>query len=267
MCKLTENIEQSLLAIQIDDLGNRLAVKSGGISGVYLMPEYNIAITVGSNIINCLATSLLRSIQDILKKMRENDSVYHLLTLKVYRLCQVNSVGSRLKQAASSLYTPFLCSHIGSITASVDIHNSRFILHEALRWFSFGLNSDVSSGRLKLASALYCAGDLGRCETLLSALKWQLSQTTVSSACYCYRHTLYVSDDFEYICYEKNEDVIKHHMAFCVRFLPCEVNCIPVELKYEMFRSTEDDRPYRDAIDFWMDWAVVDSLSYLHFLQ
>jgi hypothetical protein len=36
MCKLTENIEQSLLAIQVEDLGNRLTVKSGGISGVYL---------------------------------------------------------------------------------------------------------------------------------------------------------------------------------------------------------------------------------------
>jgi tetratricopeptide (TPR) repeat protein len=34
-----------------------------------------------------------------------------------------------------------------------------------------------------------------------------------------------------------------------------------------MFRSTEEDRPYRDEDDFWMDWAVVDSLSYLHFLQ
>jgi tetratricopeptide (TPR) repeat protein len=61
--------------------------------------------------------------------------------------------------------------------------------------------------------------------------------------------------------------MIKHNMAFCVKYLPCEVNCIPGELKYEMFRSTEEDRPYRGEFDYWMDCAVVDSLPYLHFLQ
>jgi hypothetical protein len=57
--------------------------------------------------------------------------------------------------------------YIGSINASVDIDNFQVISHEALRWFSFGLYSDISSGKLKLASALYCTGDLERCETLL----------------------------------------------------------------------------------------------------
>jgi tetratricopeptide (TPR) repeat protein len=61
--------------------------------------------------------------------------------------------------------------------------------------------------------------------------------------------------------------MIKHNMAFCVKYLPCEVNCVPSELRYEMFRSTAEDRPYRGDDDYWMDWAVVDSVPYLYFLQ
>jgi hypothetical protein len=38
-------------------------------------------------------------------------------------------------------------------------------------------------------------------------------------------------------------------------------------MKYKMNRSTEEDRPYRDESDFWMDWAVLDSMPYLHFVQ
>jgi tetratricopeptide (TPR) repeat protein len=35
-----------------------------------------------------------------------------------------------------------------------------------------------------------------------------------------------------------------------------------------MFRSTQDDMIHRDQFeDFWMDWAVVDSLPFLYFLQ
>jgi hypothetical protein len=57
-CKLTENIEQSLLAIQIDDLGNRLVVKSGGISEVHFMSEYDNAFIVATQNIFHIAQSL-----------------------------------------------------------------------------------------------------------------------------------------------------------------------------------------------------------------
>jgi hypothetical protein len=60
----------------------------------------------------------------------------------------------------------------------------------------------------------------------------------------------------------------KENTAFCVRFTPTEINCIPHELQYEMFRSNKEDLLYRNMkMDYWMDWAVVDSLPYLYFLQ
>jgi hypothetical protein len=137
----------------------------------------------------------------------------------------------------------------------------------AVRWFTLGLISDISSGKLKLASALYCAGDLDTCEIILDALRIQLSQTVVATLCSCFINRNEYSEDFGIACNEKNENVIKHNMAFCVFYLPCEINCVPKELKYEMFRSTAKDRPYRGEHDYWMDWAVVDAVPYLYFLQ
>jgi hypothetical protein len=34
-----------------------------------------------------------------------------------------------------------------------------------------------------------------------------------------------------------------------------------------MFRSTEEDKAFRTIRDFWMDYAEVDSLTFLFFLQ
>jgi tetratricopeptide (TPR) repeat protein len=68
------------------------------------------------------------------------------------------------------------------------------------------------------------------------------------------------------LCSE-SENYIKES-AVCVRFIQKEINCVPHELKYEMFRSTQDDMIHRHKVlDCWMDSAVVDSLPFLYFLQ
>jgi hypothetical protein len=185
-----------------------------------------------------------------------------------FKLCLIHSVGDRFEQAACELYAPFLCASMGSIIASVNIYHSQALPAEALMWFSRGLNSDFSSSRLKLASALYCAGHHDQCEAILFHLARQLEITTVYSMCSCVCQERTHLPEYGRICQEKNEvTVIRQNSAFCVTFLPCEVNCVPEELRYEMFRSTEDDLPYRGEEDSWMDWAVADSIPYLYFLQ
>jgi hypothetical protein len=136
-------------------------------------------------------------------------------------------------------------------------------------WFSVGLNSDLSSSRLKLASALYCAGHNEQCETILADLSSLLEVIPALNLCYCYDKENLISNKFCRICNGKNEeDVIKKHIAFCNTFLPCEIYCVPKELRYEFFRSTDEDRAYRvDGRDIWMDLAAVDSLTYLHFME
>lgn len=54
-------------------------------------------------------------------------------------------------------------------------------------------------------------------------------------------------------------------ICLAVVYLPCEINCIPVELRYEMFRSTAEDWLYRNQADCWMDCAIIDYVTYLFF--
>jgi hypothetical protein len=79
-------------------------------------------------------------------------------------------------------------------------------------------------------------------------------------------HTFF-RQGFNAICDNMNEDAIPHATASCVTFLPCEVYCVPNELRYEMFRSSQEDRIFRTSRESWMDNAVVDSLPFLYFLQ
>jgi hypothetical protein len=185
-----------------------------------------------------------------------------------FKLCQIHSVGDRLEQATCELYVPFLCASIGTIIASVNNYHSQALSAEALMWFSIAVNSDFSSSWLKLASALYCAGHHDQCEAILFHFARQLEITTVYSVCSCIRQRRTHLPEYGKICHEKNEvTVIRQNTAFCVMFLPCEVNCVPEELRNDTFRSTEEDMPYSGEDDYSMDWAMIDSKPYLYFLQ
>ena len=57
-------------------------------------------------------------------------------------------------------------------------------------------------------------------------------------------------------------------MAFCVRFMREEKYCAPAILWFEMYRSVMDDVAYRTPIQHdWMDWAEVDALPFMLYLQ
>jgi tetratricopeptide (TPR) repeat protein len=187
----------------------------------------------------------------------------------ITRLVQLNHHGSDLEQAASRLLTPLICSSLGSLIASRDIYNNRSVSPEALTWLSLGLNSDVASSRLKLASVYYCVGDFRTTEYILSNTAEMYDQGLIENIFPFYvQGRVSCSERFSDYSNIHNELSIRHCVAYCVRFIPEEVHCQPPELQYEMFRSTQEDRAQRhEILDCWMDWAVVDSLPYLYFLQ
>lgn len=137
-----------------------------------------------------------------------------------------------------------------------------------LDMFSEGSNSDVSSGKLKLASALYCSGALVESNNILKQIEQNYDTSIVEIVCKCNEHkVLRIRDGFAEKADTGNEELIKDITSFCVRYLPTEANCVPDELIYEMFRSTAEDRKHRKKNDRWMDWIVVDSLPFLYFLK
>jgi tetratricopeptide (TPR) repeat protein len=132
------------------------------------------------------------------------------------------------------------------------------------------MNSDVASGRLKLASVLYAVGDFDSANGILSITEETYDTDLVAAVCECYTIPgpgFYYSERFKVYADNHNELSFTDITAPCVRFLPSEINCIPRELQYELFRSSQDDLLHRDQNDCWMDMAVVDSLPYLYFLQ
>ncbi|XP_053402561.1 uncharacterized protein LOC123548764 [Mercenaria mercenaria] len=269
--KIIQSKGQSLLEIPMDDLGKRLKVKvkMGEAFQYHVTPAqmyatistlllYNITISISRN-----HTCLLESMHDGNEMMYKRLSDITLTLTRMYRAMGLNS----LEKSSLKLLAPLLSSSLGSVIASHNIYTTHSISPEALGWFSTGLHSDVSSGGLKLASALYCVGDMERAEFVLRNIEEKYDLNTVEPACNDHPSN-YLRQGFMHKCTTGNEELIQHITAFCVRFLQCEICCVPKELQYEMFRSTQEDRLERNEIsDCWMDWAVVDSLPYLYFLQ
>jgi tetratricopeptide (TPR) repeat protein len=115
----------------------------------------------------------------------------------------------------------------------------------------------------------YSTGDMEKAELILRHTEQQFYSYPVLHICACWDTPLpAVTAEFKRVCGDQSEDCIKHITAFCVRFIQKEINCIPHELQYEMFRSPQDDMIHREEnVVHWMDWAVVDSLPLLYFLQ
>jgi hypothetical protein len=117
----------------------------------------------------------------------------------------------------------------------------------------------------------YSAGDMEKTDLILRHTESQYYSYPVIPICRCWdeMHPPTKTIEFRRVCNEQNDVTdVKNVAAFCVRFLRQEINCVPHELKYEMFRSTQEDMGHRDQDkDVWMDWALVDSLPFLYFIQ
>ncbi|XP_053388581.1 uncharacterized protein LOC128551694 [Mercenaria mercenaria] len=273
MFHLIQSDGQALLGVQIDDLGRRLQIK---LNRLYQIPENihskktNCLLISGVLLLN-IANAITRCSSSALSETSENSpvtTVQNLLNvLENYKRCYRE--GSKLEQRACSLLTPLFCSTLGTIIASINIQTNNTITPEALDWLSAGLNSDVASSRLKLASVFYRVRNLGNTEFILRHIEGHYGFNTSEPICGCYNFGKnQIRRMFVEVAYYENEEAVRSACAFCVKFIPAEIHCIPQELQYEMFRSTQDDLLHRDERkDFWMDWAVVDSLPYLYFLQ
>jgi hypothetical protein len=113
-------------------------------------------------------------------------------------------------------------------------------------------------------------GDMVRTEIILRETTRKYDIYDVQPSCGCNNPFSFKSKrEFLEVTYFKDiASGVRENTAFCVKFTPAEINCIPRELQYEMFRSTREDLLQRKKCeDYWMDWAVVDSSPYLYFLK
>ncbi|XP_045194472.2 uncharacterized protein LOC123550101 [Mercenaria mercenaria] len=263
----------AIMEIPIDDLGLRFRKKMNMLP-VYLDIQQNISaasvvseelmLNTGRQVCICLNYLILFGTNPLVEMPK-----FLLILLKTYSRATPNT----LTKAACRLLIPPLCSTLGSMIASQDIsiNNTTSLVAQTL--LCTGVNSDVLSGRLKLASAFYCSGNMEGAEFVLRNAEDTYDQNTAEHVCCCREYGIIpiIKSEFLQKCNAGNEEVIKHIVAFCVRFIPSEINCVPQELQYEMFKSTQEDmlrtRLQPELTDCRADWAQVDSLPYLYFLQ
>ncbi|XP_053387487.1 uncharacterized protein LOC123542792 isoform X1 [Mercenaria mercenaria] len=254
----------ALLEIKCDSLGSRLQLKLNNLS------LFNNKCLVSGELLKATALTIDDIINSCLHCIsnRSYEVAIQILLKYIFKLVIISNQCQGLERTAFRLLTPWFCTTLGSTLASLNIQQYSDISVEALRLISLGLNTDVSSCKLKLASTFYCIGDIYRTELVLRDIEGIYDQNSVEPLCVCYSFIDRAPrGGFNEICDSLNEEALQYATASCVRFLPCEINCIPTELQYEMFRSTEEDLAFRVREENWMDWAVTDSLPYLYFLQ
>ncbi|XP_060554695.1 uncharacterized protein LOC132715673 [Ruditapes philippinarum] len=271
LCDIIQSDGRCLLRINIDDISERL---QGKLSTIFQIAcNIPTALEIHEEWSCNLFINLMKQVNRmvIILVKTDNLSNYFICNHKqiILRLTYYSIRGNKLEQLAIRYLLPFLSSTLGLTMASTRIGENYPVPYEALKWLTLGLNSDVTSGRLKLASMFYCVGDMDRAEFILRQTESRYNSTVVEIVCGCWRNPQTSrSAEFKRKCCELNENCLNSITSCCVKFLQSEVNCVPRELRYEMMRSTQDDMPYRSMHEtLWMDYAVVDSLPYLYFLQ
>jgi hypothetical protein len=252
----------ALFEIKCNDIGSRFYLKFSN-----FCPIKTSDMISGSLFMN-LALLISRTPIKTHNFLKDSSPHEAFEKLKNYVLKTLNFQHEGFDKTASILLLPWYCTTLGSVLASINISQYNTVSADALKLISLGLNADVASSKLKLASILCCAQEIQKADLVLDEIEGGYDLQIVEPACICHiflRKPL--RPGFDELCDNHNEEVLQYTTASCVKFLPCEIHCIPTELRYEMFRSTQEEKIIRSEDDEWMDCAVVDSLPYLYFLQ
>jgi len=147
----------------------------------------------------------------------------------------------------------YLQQHLASTAASICLQHGMPIGSRILSWYSAAIDTDVASTRLKLASMLYCKGDLHLAADVLENVERRYDNS-VQAICGCGRMNLLNTKplrSFAELLDDGDSEVLStNEVAYCVRFLRQEVFCAPPILHFEMVRGVEDDiqhrRPFKE---------------------
>ncbi|XP_060606823.1 uncharacterized protein LOC132759117 [Ruditapes philippinarum] len=177
---------QSLLTNNIDDLGERLQVKLKFLPEGHNNLDTSLDICKTVSTTHYLSLSMYCSITHRFYLNGLSNKDIGIMKQTVERLMTLNDNDNNLEHAAFTFQAPFLCSTYGSALASESIGLKHQVSPQALVWLLNGLESDVSSGRLKLASVFYSTGDIEKTELILRHTECQFYSYPVFPMCNCW---------------------------------------------------------------------------------
>jgi len=256
-----------LFNLQIDDLGERLMQLP---QQVDRFPDQSGSIYVKLAQHMCVFYAM--HFQKICKKLCDNrdHGFYKGAVDLIIQLRFRQAIGNltRYENTFSKILIKNLLSWLPSVASSYCIQTGQPVPREVWQLYSETLDTDVASSRLKLASMLYCRGDLQRSAILLDDVQQRLDNS-VTFVCGCRLVDRQPSEAFcEYALRNGNLETMARKICFCVRFLRQEMYCAPAIFWFEMNRGVGDDVAHRRALELdWMDWAVVDARPFMLYLQ
>jgi len=260
-----------LFHIQMDDLGRRMLEPS---CEVGRGPGEDVNAHICGKLVHDMFQRYMVWLRSICFKLC-NDSKGEFETRLINKITYLQSLETEVRDDhRKSFFIRFLVKNLLSIKASLVIshntHTGQPIPQEMLTMYEKSLHTDVTSGKLKLASMLYCRGELERAASLLHEVE-HVFDRSVQPLCgfgiIPYNNEL--SDAFcEYMLQNDDPEMWTKKLAFCVRFLREEKRCVPQFLWHEMNRAVGDDVDHRNHYERkWMDWAEVDARPFLLYLQ
>jgi len=256
-----------LFKLQIDDLGERL-----------MQPPDQVEryCDQSSSICGSLAKDMysyrLQHFNDICKFFCDNtDTGFYqgaINLINLLRFRQTNDTLTRYETINAQFTIKNLLSSLASVASSYCIQTCQAVPREVWQLYSETLDTDVASSRLKLASMLYCLGDLQRSSYVLDDVQQRLDNS-VTFVCGCRSLGDQPSEAFcMYALRNRNTETMTNKLAFCVRFMRQEMYCAPAIIRFEMYRGVGNDVAHRTERErAWMDWAVVDARPFMLYLQ
>jgi hypothetical protein len=217
---------QFLLEISLDQLNKRLTEKmSMDLNSEMISPgiqqEETISELITGSLINHIAVQLNICHLLHLLFVHVHNSALQIFVAH-YELRELNkiAIGSSKKPLHRSVYkliAPFMYSSLASAIASRDIERMKYISPYTSILFMIGSSSDVSSGKLKFASALYCSGDLYNARCLLEYIEQKYDKYFIKTVCSCTEKNERGLERIDYRekCMTGNEEVIKDITSFC----------------------------------------------------
>ena len=185
---------------------------------------------------------------------------------------EVAEHGTEHEQRVAKQWIPHLIATTASLQASVCFNAEEpFPKLVLATFFQSTEGADAVSCNLKFASVLYCAKEYSNAADLLHDVELRYEKFDIQQVCGCARNIegLTLKHSFcEHALSNPEEDIERVIVAYCVRFIRQEEKSVPNFLVYEMYRSIGDDVPFRTFLArHWNDWAVVDPLPFLYYLQ
>jgi len=260
-----------LFHLQSDNLGHQLMTLPHEVT---LNPRDDVNAGICGKLAYDMFEWLLKHVRRIFKRLCNNEAadVYTGLNndINILESLAANASTSQYHTHVIKFFLKYLMSVKASIISSSCIQTGQPFPRDIWMLYGESLNTDVASSKLKLAYMHYCRGELWRAASVLNEVEFDLDDSVQPvGGCGIEPADDNLSKAFcEYTIHNDTHEQLTKKVAFCVMFLREEKFCVPKFLWCEMYRAVGDDVEHRNVNQReWMDWAAVDALPFLLYLQ